>query len=109
MTEAKKSKATLVREATKSNPGATADKIASIVGCKAQYVHSIWYLDRKKPKKGRPGRPRKVVAEVKPTRDNEPTKKVADFDLIIHNLSSEVRELKAVIRYLEGRLYGASV
>lgn len=105
-----------VRKYAAENPTATAKQIAEALGTKIQYVHSVWYLDRKKrgAARGKAGRPRKIgrPAKVQP--------KVVTLDKIhettsnfwqsrCETLEAEVADLKAVIRYLEGRLYGAPV
>lgn len=98
-----------VREHTKANPKATAKEIAQALGTKIQYVHSVWYLDRKAKRlagKRKVGRPAKVrtLNEILAL----PKQPVKD-DWQIKSLEGEVANLKAVIRYLEGRLYGTSV
>lgn len=98
-----------VREYAKEHPKATAQEIAKAVGTKIQYVHTVWYLDRKNKKsaaKRKVGRPAKAR-----TLDDIlglPKQSVAD-DWQIKSLEGEVANLKAVVRYLEGRLYGASI
>lgn len=115
-----------VREHTKANPKATAKEIAQALGTKIQYVHSVWYLDRKAKKaagKRKVGRPRKFVTpvvEMKPLQREGAPKNGVTLDKIhettsnfwqsrCETLEAEVADLKAVIRYLEGRLYGAPV
>lgn len=103
-----------VRKYSADNPTATAKQIAEALGTKIQYVHSVWYMDRKKrgAARGKVGRPRKVSRPMKirtlddilglPKQDNKQ-------DLYIKNLEGEVASLRTVIRYLEGKLYGAPV
>lgn len=110
-----------VREHTKANPKATAKEIAEALGTKIQYVHTVWYLDRKAKKpagKRKVGRPRKFVTpvvEMKPIQSkaltpNEIQESVSNFwQSRCETLEAEVADLKAVVRYLEGRLYGPSV
>lgn len=104
-----------VRKYAAENPTATAKQIAEALGTKIQYVHSVWYLDRKKrgAARGKVGRPRKI---------NKFSDLIAAKNKIIHSpliptpdeirmqqLEEKVEDLKVVIRYLEGRLYGAPV
>ena len=103
-----------VREHTKANPQASAKEIAQALGTKIQYVHSVWYLDRKKrgAARGKVGRPRKVSRPVKARTLNDILslpKQDSKEDLYTKNLEGEVANLKTVIRYLEGKLYGPSV
>ena len=61
----KQTTADKIRQMTKQNPGMNAKQIADSVGSKIQYVHTVWYLDRKGKKtaiKRKIGRPRKVRA-----------------------------------------------
>jgi hypothetical protein len=103
-----------VREYTKANPQALAKDIAKALGTKIQYVHSVWYLDRKK--KGvhakKVGRPAKVGRPPKARTLDDILglpKQTAKDDWQIKSLEGEIANLKAVIRYLEGRIYGAPV
>lgn len=110
-----------VREYTKANPKASAKEIAQALGTKIQYVHTVWYLDRKAKKpavKRKAGRPRKFVTpvvEMKPIQSKAVTpdeiqESVSNFwQSRCETLETEVADLKAVVRYLEGRLYGPSV
>ena len=115
-----------VREHTKANPKATAKEIAQTLGTKIQYVHSVWYLDRKAKKaagKRKVGRPRKFVTpvvEMKPLQREGAPKNGVTLDKIheatiglqkvrSEGLEKEIENLRAVIRYLEGKVYGASV
>lgn len=113
-----------VREFTKANPKASAKEIAQALGTKIQYVHTVWYLDRKAKKpavKRKVGRPRKFVT---PVVEMMPLQRKAaqpvTLDMIheatiglqqarSETLEREVENLRAVIRYLEGKVYGASV
>jgi hypothetical protein len=98
-----------VRKYAAENPAATAKQIAEALGTKIQYVHSVWYLDRKK-KAGRRkvGRPAKVrtLNDILGLPKQLPENKEA---LYIKNLEGEIASLRTVIRYLEGKLYGAPV
>ena len=110
-----------VREYTKANPEMSAKDVAKELGTTMQYVHTVWYLDRKGKKdtvKRKVGRPRKFVTpvvEMKPIQ-----RKAVTLDMLhkatiglqqerSETLEKEVENLRAVIRYLEGKVYGASV
>lgn len=109
----KQTMADKVREYTKANPKALAKDIAKALSTKTQYVHSVWYLDRKQ--KGAPAK--KIGRPAKARTLNDilalPKQSTKD-DWQIKSLEGEIANLKAVVRYLEGRLlegrlYGASV
>lgn len=104
-----------VRKYAAENPAASAKEIAQALGTKIQYVHSVWYIDRKKrgAARGKVGRPRKVQTLNDLLGSN---KKIVHSPLVptpdeikIRQLEDKVEDLKVVIRYLEGRLYGAPV
>lgn len=101
------SKAQKVIEFQSANPSATPADIAAALGIKRQYVHSVMYMQRKKAGaiKRKPGRPRKVAVKVSLPAVSVPTPQ-ENHTL---RLERELAELKTVIRYLEGKLYGASV
>lgn len=105
--------ATKVREVSAANPAMTADEIAKMIGTKKSYVHTVWYMDRKKSKGGKRVFARKVGRPPK-------AKTIDSADLIeranktlndvrVTHLQSQIADLKVVIRYLEGKLYGAPV
>lgn len=104
-----------VRKYAAENPTATAKQIAEALGTKIQYVHSVWYMDRKKrgAARGKIGRPRKVRTLNDLLGSNKkivhsPLVPTAD-EIRMQQLEDKVEDLKVVIRYLEGRLYGAPV
>jgi hypothetical protein len=108
----KQTTADKIRQMTKQNPGMNAKQIADSVGSKIQYVHTVWYLDRKGKKtavKRKIGRPRKVRA----LNDAPVQGLIKEVTLPLNkdaqDLRDEVANLRAIVRYLEGRLYGASV
>lgn len=95
-----------IRKYAAENPAAGAADIAKAVGTKVQYVHTVWYLDRKSKKsavKRKVGRP----AKARTLNDILGLPNQSDWQ--IKSLEGEVANLKAVVRYLEGRLYGASI
>lgn len=99
--------------------------IANKLKIKPQYVHSVLYAERKKKgvvstKRGRPRKFVTPVVEMAPVkREGEPVKTItlntlrqtsADLQRVrIEHLEREVENLKTIIRYLEGKLYGAPV
>lgn len=100
-----------VREHTKANPKASAKEIAEALGTKIQYVHTVWYLDRKAKKpavKRKVGRPAKVQPKAV-TLDMIHEATIGLQQARSETLEKEVENLRAVIRYLEGKVYGASV
>ena len=105
-----------VRKYAAENPAATAQQIADALGTKVQYVHTVWYLDRKKKlggSKRKVGRPRKVRSlNDLPTTNritvHSPLAPTAQ-EIRMQQLENQIGDLKTVIRYLEGKLYGAPV
>jgi hypothetical protein len=95
-----------VREYTKANPQALAKDIAKTLGTKIQYVHSVWYLDRKKkgvsPKKvGRPPKAAPVKAHgILPPNPMFPD---TTYDRI-RKLEMKIVQYRTVISYLEHQL-----
>lgn len=100
-----------VREASKANPDKTAADIAALLGTKRSYVHTVWYMDRKKGRKTsrRVGRPPKTVQERTSAIDVIKPLNTIVADDRVKRLEDQIQDLMVVIRYLEGRLYGASV
>lgn len=101
----------------------TVQQIAERLGVKPQYVHSVMYAERKK--KGvvstKRGRPRKFTGlEMAPVkREGEPVKAItlnmlrqtsAELQQArIDQMEKQIENLKTIIRYLEGKLYGPPV
>lgn len=101
----------------------TVQQIAERLGVKPQYVHSVLYAERKK--KGavstKRGRPRKFTGlEMAPVkREGEPVKAItlnmlrqtsAELQQArIDQMEKQIENLKTIIRYLEGKLYGPPV
>ena len=112
------SDAEMARQLKRQNPKMTAKVIGAQIGRKPTYVYAAlrFAKDIQMPKRGRPRKVKKVVKTEAPTvheqgitldmikKANESLKSAQ-----ISQLERENSELKAVIRYLEGRLYGASV
>lgn len=107
----KQSKAAKIRELKAANPEMTVAEIAKKLGCTTQYVHSVFYLDKKKPsapkKRGRPAKKASIL-DVVPTQQEETPILIRD-SFRVKLLERENDELRAVIRYLEGKVYGAPV
>ena len=106
------------RQLKRQNPNMTAKEIAARIGRKATYVYAAlrFAKDIPHPKRGRPRKAKKVVKPVisqeKPrTLDDilALPKQAAKDDWQIKSLEGEIANLKVVIRYLEGKLYGAPV
>jgi len=98
----KQTMANRVRKMRSDNPQMTAKQIAEALGTKISYVHTLAYLDRKagkKVKRLKILRPRVKMEEVSNAIPKGNTT----------SLEQEIVSLKAVIRYLESRVYGASV
>ena len=98
----KQTMANRVRKMRSDNPQMTAKQIAEALGTKISYVHTLAYLDRKAGKR------------VKRLKILRPRIKREEVSSAIPNanatsLEQEIVSLKAVIRYLESRIYGASV
>lgn len=109
---------------TKSNPTATPTDIATALGVKRTTVYSALAYHKKNGAKvaKRRGRPRKFVTpviEMKTIKHDDPLEGVTldkiraatigAQDMQIERMADEITQLKAVIRYLEGKVYGASV
>lgn len=103
------------RKIKRENPAMTAKEIAERIGRKATYVYAAlrFAKDIPHPKRGRPRKAKKVVGQ-KPKAQpvtlgmiHEAT--VGLNQVRIDNLKQEIADLKTVIRYLEGKLYGAPV
>jgi len=108
------SKSQQIIQAKKANPNATAAEIASMLGVNRTLVYSaLSYHAKKSGKVAKRGRPRKFVTPVIEVDINQPspfevtTRNVMSMQ--VESLEDEVKQLKAVIRYLEGKVYGASV
>ena len=101
-----------VREATKDNPGKTAAEIAALLGTKRSYVHTVWYMDRKKGRKSTPrrmGRPPKTAQErtINPVTLDAIKKINEDLNNSrIQKLEAKIQELNTVINFLEARIWG---
>ena len=120
--QVKKSVAAQIRELKDTM---TVQQIAERLGVKPQYVHSVLYAERKKKgvvstKRGRPRKFVTPVVEMAPVkREGEPVKTItlnmlrqtsADLQQIrVDQMEREIENLKTIIRYLEGKLYGAPV
>lgn len=115
----KKSVAAQIRELKDTM---SVQQIANKLGVKPQYVHSVMYAERKKKgivstKRGRPRKFVTPVVEMAPVkREGEPVKTItlnmpsADLQQIrVDQMEREIENLKTIIRYLEGKLYGAPV
>ena len=107
-------------EFKKSNPTATPTDISTALGVKRTTVYSTLYSQAKKENRvaTRRGRPRKFVTpvvEMQPTKvegvmlDKIRAATIGVQDMQIERMADEITQLKAVIRYLEGKVYGASV
>lgn len=105
-----------------NNPDAKAADVAQLFGISKPYVYTLRSKIGKEPKKR--GRPRKFVTpvvEMDPVKqEGEPVKTItlknmirqtsADLQRVrVEHLEKEVENLKTIIRYLEGKLYGAPV
>lgn len=122
MTSRSETKASKIRAILAKNPNLTAKQVAEMVGCKAQAVHSIKYLDNRKARKsGTPvkkrGRPAKKVIRISKTEANLAkrlkipvvayAKELAGIDTrsdIIADLRHQIVGFRAVISYLENQL-----
>lgn len=97
-----------VRKYSADNPAATAAEIAKALGTKVQYVHTVWYLDRKKKNvKRKIGRPRKVEKVFEPARllPLDPLSPIGPTaSERIKKLEREVIQFRTVISYLEHQL-----
>lgn len=102
-----------VRQLKRDNPSMTHKQIAERVGRKQTYVASVLRASKDIPRSNR-GRPRKAKKSLNPT-TNPVT---IDFikrlnpsasDDRVKQLEEQIKDLKAVLRYLEGKLYGAPV
>lgn len=115
----KKSVAAQIRELKDTM---SVQQIANKLGVKPQYVHSVMYAERKKKgivstKRGRPRKFVTPVVEMAPVkREGEPVKTItlnmpsAELQQIrMDQMEREIENLKTIIRYLEGKLYGAPV
>lgn len=115
----KKSVAAQIRELKDTM---SVQQIANKLGVKPQYVHSVMYAERKKKgivstKRGRPRKFVTPVVEMAPVkREGEPVKTItlnmpsAELQQIrVDQMEREIENLKTIIRYLEGKLYGAPV
>lgn len=89
-------KAAQIRELLKA--GSTIDQIVEKLKVKRQYVHSVAWLTKKRPKKR--GRPAKKFVEAKPIDKNSWFDKQSKE---IISLRQEINDLTAVIVYLEHR------
>jgi hypothetical protein len=111
-------------EFNKSNPTASPADIATALGIKRTTVYSALYYYAKKNGKAaaKRGRPRKFVTpvvEMQKIKHDTPVEglmldkirsaTVGLQDMQIDRMEEEITQLKAVIRYLEGKVYGASV
>lgn len=105
-----------------NNPTLSAKEIAKKLGTTTQYVHTIAYMDKKKAGTVRKvGRPRKFVTPVVEMPIQEPPAKnpvtlnllrqtSAELQQIrMDQMEREIENLKTIIRYLEGKVYGAPV
>lgn len=110
------SKAEAIRAIIKENPGMSVKDVAAKVGVRPQYVHGIIYLMRNR-KATRPYK-KKDAVYTEHTQDNKnavyTAPKAAKKDVGVAksekpDLQAKLDEAHAVIRYLERRLYGASV
>lgn len=118
----KKSVAAQIRELKDTM---TVQQIAERLGVKPQYVHSVLYAERKKKgavstKRGRPRKFVTPVVEMAPVkREGEPVKAItlnmlrqtsAELQQArIDQMEKQIENLKTIIRYLEGKLYGPPV
>ena len=108
----------------KSNPTATPADIATALGVKRTTVYSTLSYHKKNGTKvaKRRGRPRKFVTpvvEMQTIKHDTPLEGVmldkiraatiGVQDMQIERMADKITQLKAVIRYLEGKVYGASV
>ena len=104
----------------KSNPTATPADISTALGVKRTTVYSTLSYHKKNGNRvaKRRGRPRKFVTpvvEMQPTKvegvtlDKIRAATIGMQDMQIERMADEITQLKAVIRYLEGKVYGASV
>lgn len=98
-----------VREYCKANPNASAKEVAKAVGTKVQYVHTIWYLDRKgkNSTKRKIGRPRKVEKVFEPARllPPDPFRPPGpSASERIEKLERQIIQFRTVISYLEHQL-----
>ena len=104
-----------VREYTKANPQAPAKEIAQALSTKTQYVHSVWYLDRKIKKdatKSKMGR--KAVQSPKNNALKRRLGMLPPVPGLIENsseswhrvrkLETQIMQFRTVISYLEHQL-----
>ena len=105
----------------KDNPDRTPAEIAEFLGVKRTLVYSA--LRKTGKPAGRRGRPRKFVTpvvEMPIQRQGHPEKNTVTLNLLrktsaelqqvrIDQMEREIENLKTIIRYLEGKLYGAPV
>lgn len=118
------SKSQQILEAKKENPHASASDIAAMLGVKRALVYSALSYHAKKSGKtaAKRGRPRKFVTpviEMQTIKNDTPVEglmldkiraaTIGVQDMQIERMEDEIKQLKAVIRYLEGKVYGASV
>ena len=101
------------RKLKRENPAMTAKEIAERIGRKATYVYAALRFAKDIPHPKR-GRPRKAKKAEKPVINPVTIDVIKKFnasasDERIKRLEDQVKDLKTVIRYLEGRLYGTSV
>ena len=83
----------------KANPTVPASVVASKLGTKVQYVHSVKYLEGKKKSKAT-----RRKALISPLQVEAAQKTVNTLDQIrISNLEKEIVELTTIIAYLEHR------
>ena len=101
------------RQLKRQNPNMTAKEIAARIGRKVTYVYAAlrFAKDIPHPKRGRPRKAKKVVKPVISPVTIDVIKKLSNtqLDERIKHLEDQIQELKTVIRYLEGKLYGAPV
>jgi protein-tyrosine-phosphatase len=98
----KQTMASRIRKMRSDNPQMTANQIAEALGTKVSYIYTLAYSDRKSGKK---------VKRLKILRPRIKSEKVSNAIPKGNgtSLEQEIVSLKAVIRYLESRVYGASV
>lgn len=100
------------RQMKRDDPSLTSKQIAERIGRKVTYVYAALRVAKDLPK-GKRGRPRKV----KTVRNQPPAEVFKSFkklneamtDIRIEQLEQQIREQGIIIRYLEGRIHGASV
>lgn len=111
----KRNKADAIRKWQAENPSWTAAQVAAAVGCDATYVYLVRSSDRKKLKED-PQENATRGQEILRSELMNAEKTIAGMEKLLQEsdsqrsmLALEVAHLNVVIKYLEGKISGASI